>query len=80
MVYNPTMKSEGVKDIVTWMEARIKEQKALLKELQSKHTSIYEVGEFYDSQRREAEVRLEQMVAWKVSTEKYMKKLRHEGQ
>ena len=74
------MKSEGVKDIVKWMEARIKEQKAVLEGLKSRHSSIYEVGEFYDSQRREAETRLQQMVEWKVSTEKYMKKLRHEGQ
>ena len=72
-------KSDGVADIVKWMEAQIKEQKKRLDEANSKHSCIQEVGDFFDACKREEAVRMETMVSWKISTEKYMKKLRHEG-
>jgi hypothetical protein len=74
------MKSEGVKDVVRWMEGEIKKAKGELDEANKNHSLIPAVGEFYDTQRREAEIRLRTMVSWKISTEKYMKKLRHQGE
>ena len=62
-------KSDGVADIVKWMEGQIKEQKKRLDE----------VSHIYDASRFEEQTRLNVMVSWKISTEKYMKKLRHEG-
>lgn len=74
------MKSEGVKDVVRWMEAELRKAKAELDEANKHHSSIATVGDYFDEQRREAEIRLRTMVSWKISTEKYMKKLQHQGE
>lgn len=62
------MKSEGVKDVVKWMEEQIKVKKKQM--------------EFYDpwSDMGRDQDMLNQMIAWKISTEKYMKKLKHNGE
>lgn len=75
-----SLKSDGVQDVVRWMEADLKKQKARLDEASQQRSSIYSVGEFYDSERRAEEIRLQTMVEWKISTEKYLKKLRHQGE
>lgn len=74
------MKSEGVKDVVKWMEDQIKAQKQRVDEANKHHSCIQEVGDFYDRCREHEKTVLDTMVSWKISTEKYMKKLRHEGQ
>lgn len=61
-------KSDGVRDIVKWMKAEIKEAKKEL-ELDCSH-------DFY--MLRTAEIG--QMISWKISTEKYMKKLIQQGE
>jgi len=72
------MRSEGVKDVVKWMEQQIKAQRAVVAEARKRRGCITEISEFYDNIREREEACLQQMVAWKVSTEKYMRKLRHE--
>ena len=62
------MKSEGVRDIVKWMEQQIKEKKQEMKDY---------LG-WDDMGNKQSE--LDQMIAWKISTEKYMKKLKHNGE
>ena len=62
------MKSEGVRDIVKWMEQQIKEKKQEMKDY---------VG-WGDMGNKQSE--LDQMISWKISTEKYMKKLKHQGE
>lgn len=62
------MKSEGVKDIVEWMKQEIK----------AKQQDIKDYPGFNDYGVMHAE--LAQMVKWKISTEKYMKKLKHQGE
>lgn len=62
------MKSEGVRDIVKWMDQQIKDKKNQMKD--------YDV---WSDMGAEAAV-LDQMIAWKISTEKYMKKLQHNGE
>lgn len=62
------MKSEGVRDIVKWMEKQIKDKRNQMKDYDP-----------WSDMGAEADV-LDQMVAWKISTEKYMKKLQHNGE
>jgi len=62
------MKSEGVRDIVKWMEQQIKEKKKEMKDY---------IG-WEDMGNKQSE--LDQMISWKISTEKYMKKLQHQGE
>ena len=62
------MKSEGVKDIVKWMEDQIKDKKESMEN--------YSVWDDMGLAASELNV----MISWKVSTEKYMKKLKHQGE
>lgn len=62
------MKSEGVKDIVEWMKKEIKAKQKPMKD--------YSTWDDYGV----ASAELAQMVKWKISTEKYMKKLKHQGE
>ena len=62
------MKSEGVKDIVEWMEDRIKDKKESMEN--------YSVWDDMGLAASELNV----MISWKVSTEKYMKKLKYQGE
>lgn len=75
-------KSDGVEDIVSWMKEQIKEQKKAVDEAKKyvRAFGCYEdCGDSYRSDLAAEEAKLNVMVAWKISTEKYMKKLRHEG-
>ena len=75
------MKSEGVKDIVKWLEGQINEQKAEIERAERENRSygMYEdCGDFYREKLVEARTKLNTLVSVKISTEKYMKKLRHE--
>ena len=58
------MKSDGVRDIVKWMEQQIKEKKQEMKD----YVGCDDMG------NKQSE--LDQMISWKISTEKYMKKLK----
>lgn len=63
------MKSDGVKDVVKWMEEQIKLKKASM----GKDYSAWD-----DLGVGQSELAV--MVSWKISTEKYMKKLKHNGE
>lgn len=77
------MKSEGVRDIVKWMEQKIKEQRIRVVDA---HKDVQALGHFedcgdhYHSKLQEECAVLDKMVSWKISTEKYMKKLQHQGE
>jgi hypothetical protein len=74
-------KSEGVKDVVKWMEEQIKAQRVNVTEAEKNLRAfghIYDIASSYEMRLAEEKATLAQMVSWKVSTEKYMKKLRHE--
>lgn len=70
------MLNTNVKDIVKWMQEQIKAQDQVLtiaEQDQAKHG-----GQFYKDRYTIELAKLEAMVLYKISTEKYMKKLKHE--
>lgn len=67
------MKSEGVKDILDWLEIRCKSLKA---DLDDSKGDIYSGDYFTDR----AEARFQEALSIKISVEKYMKKLKHQGE
>lgn len=77
------MKSDGVKDVVKWLEEECKKAKKDIEQAREDKRSfgIFEdCGEFYETELLLAEQRLKTLVQVKISTEKYMKKLRHQGE
>lgn len=75
------MKSEGVKDVVKWLNEQIKEAKARLEEAKSDKRSFgmfEDCGSSYDDAFIRAEQHLSTLVSVKISTEKYSKKLHHQ--
>lgn len=65
--------SDVMKTQVKWLKDRCK---AIQKEInENQPRSIWD----YDYHLRELKIKLEECVAIKIATEKYMKKLRHEG-
>ncbi len=75
------MKSEGVKDVVEWLEGRIKSAKVNYEQAieDRKNFGMYEdCGECYHQNEAVAKAVLDELVSIKISTEKYAKKLKHE--
>lgn len=66
------MKSEGVKDILEWLEIRCKSLKADLDEDKADRYS----GGVYTAR---VEARFQEALSIKIGVEKYMKKLKHQG-
>ena len=66
-------KSEGVKDVLEWLEVRCKALKA---DFEDSKGDIYNDGFFADR----SEARFHEALSIKVSVEKYMKKLKHQGE
>lgn len=64
-------KSEGVMDCVKWLEKRIKAQQKELKE-----TDWY----YRQEVKYEQEATIRELIAVKISLEKYAKKLKHEAE
>jgi len=74
------MKSEGVKDIVKWLEQECKSAKQELERAQIERKGChYYMWEWYEQDIKVAQAKLDELVRVKISTEKYMKKLRHQG-
>ena len=74
------MKSDGVKDVFKWLEQKCKDQKKVVDDLEEQGRGPW--GFLYrDSEEliREKE-RLKAYVDIKIGVEKYMKKLRHQGE
>jgi hypothetical protein len=64
------------------MEREIKKQKNEVERAERLDASMggfEDCGSFYRESLVEAKARFDQMVGWKISTEKYMKKLEHEA-
>ncbi|MDI6977201.1 hypothetical protein [Serratia sp. Se-RSBMAAmG] len=77
------MKSEGVKDVVKWLEEEIKDAKKELefaKKNQADFGRYEDCGDSYDSMVVEAQVKLSTLVSIKIQTERYAKKLKYEEQ
>lgn len=74
------MKSDGVQDVFKWLEQKCKDQKKVVDELEDLcHGSwgfLYRNGEELPL----AKERLQAYVDIKIGVEKYMKKLRHQGE
>lgn len=68
-------KSDGVKDILEWLETRCKVLKQELEE-SKKNRNLFQDTYFLDQD----ETRLQEAVNIKVSVEKYMKRLKHQGE
>ena len=83
------LKSDGVQDVFKWLETRCKEQKKCVEKAQDEYEKkksffCYEDEECIveaakiDLEREKA--KLDTLVKTKISVEKYMKKLRHQGE
>lgn len=75
------MKSEGVKDVVKWLENEIKKAKVNHEQAikDRKNFGMYEdCGEYYHQNEAVAKAVLDELVRVKISTEKYAQKLKHE--
>lgn len=75
------MKSEGVKDVVKWLEEECKKAKKNVEYCKSERKGChYTMFDYYEENIKIAEARLDELVRVKKSTEKYMKKLRYQGE
>lgn len=81
------MKSDGVQDIFTWLKVKCKEEKTKVQIAEKEYEEAKRTYHFEDEQclidsaERNVEIakaRLNAFVEAKISTEKYMKKLRYE--
>ena len=72
------MKSDGVQDVFKWLEQKCKDQKKVVDELEDLCDGHW--GFLYDEDLLRAKVRLQAYVDIKIGVEKYMKKLRHQGE
>lgn len=83
------MKSEGVEDIFKWLKDKCKEEKAKVQAAEKEYEEKKRTCHFEDEQClinfaqmnvEVAKARLSAFVETKIGVEKYMKKLKHEGQ
>lgn len=83
------MKSDGVEDVFKWLEKKCKEAKENVKKAEKNYENTRKTCWFEDelcliySAKTEvdiAEARLDTLVEVKRGVEKYMKKLRYDGQ
>lgn len=84
------MKSDGVKDIFDWMKQKCKDQKKIVDKAEEYYQAQKQRWLWYDDTKcivDDAEVdlalakeRLQAYVDIKIGVEKYMKKLRHQGE
>lgn len=74
------MKSDGVQDVFKWLEQKCKEQKKVVDELEDLCRGS--CGFLYRNSDEIliAKERLQAYVDIKIGVEKYMKKLRHQGE
>ena len=74
-------KSEGVKEVVKWLEEQCNLAKSGVESAERANRSLgmfEDCGDFYREQLLEARTKLATLVSVKISTEKFMKKLRYE--
>lgn len=82
------MKSEGVKDVFKWLDKKCKEQKIVVEKAEQNFQDTKRSYYFEDEQclidsaeieLERAKERLSAYVDIKIGVEKYMRKLRHQG-
>lgn len=76
------MAFQGMKDLVKWMEAQIKLKKLEVEQARRQQSAMgmfEDCGDFYEHSFTRVTAELAQMVSWKISTEKWMKRLQHEA-
>jgi hypothetical protein len=83
------MKSDGVKDVFKWIEQKCKEQKKIVDTAEEERRANIGWRLFEDTQclyddadleLKLANERLKTLVEVKIGVEKYMKKLKHNGE
>lgn len=83
------MKSDGVKDVFKWLDKKCKEQKKAVETAKANYEAAKKTYYFEDEQclidlakmdLECAKERLNAFVEIKIGVEKYMRKLRHQGQ
>lgn len=83
------MKSDGVEDVFKWLKNKCKEEKKKVQIAEKEYEETKRTCYFEDEQclidsaeidMERAKARLSAMVEVKIGVEKYMKKLRYEGQ
>lgn len=74
------MKSDGVKDVFKWLEQKCKEQKMEVDELEDLCRGSWGFLYRNNDDLIRAKERLQAYVDIKIGVEKYMKKLRHQGE
>lgn len=75
------MKSEGVRDVLKWVKMKCKQQKACIECLENgKRDGSFFMDKYIDSYIEEEKIRLETLVEVKISIEKYLKKLKYQGE
>lgn len=83
------MKSDGVKDVFKWLEDKCKEQKKIVDKYEEERRANIGWKLFEDTQclyddsdlkLKLAKEKLKTLVEVKISVEKYMKKLKHNGE
>ncbi len=74
------MKSEGVRDVFLWLKEECKQAKKELEYCKEQRKGChYNMMDWYENDIKIAEAKLDELVRVKISTEKYMKKLKHQG-
>lgn len=83
------MKSDGVKDVFKWLEKKCKEQKKRVEKAEEEYDRTRRTCYFEDEEcivesakidlERE-KAKLDALVEVKISVEKYMRKLKHQGE
>ena len=83
------LKSEGVKDVFKWLDKKCKEQKNIVEKAEQNFQDTKRSCYFEDEQclidsaeieLERAKERLNAYVDVKISVERYMRKLRHQGE
>ena len=74
------MKSDGVQDVFKWLEQKCKDQKKVVDELEDLCRGSWSFWHGDSEELSLAKERLQAYVDIKIGVEKYMKKLRHQGE
>jgi radical SAM superfamily enzyme len=69
-------KSDGVHDMLVWIKQRCKQLKKQIDEEKKQMSSFWDTNDYLNY----LQAQLHEAVRIKVATEKYMKKLRHQGE
>lgn len=69
---------EAAREMFDWLAEQRSHAKRDLDDANSKHSTLYEVGEFYDRLKADAKTRFDTVNGLTISAEKFWRKLKHE--